>query len=225
MSPNPKHKTAKPGSGCNTTKPPPASNSDAPSTPAAATGKSATSTKKKKAASSKQPAAPPQPDVAALLRDLVARANAGEGWAIQRLRRVLDDNPRFATRVGDLTAIAEASWIALMTGSDQLATEGTKRNLVALKDELRGPHPTPLEALLVDQVAVAWLGAQHAEIQAASPSSGSLDQASFKLKRAESCQKRLLSATKTLATIRTLLSKGLVPSNPLKLFAPDARTG
>ncbi len=207
--------------GRKTAKPPPESNSASPA--AAAKGKSATS--KKKAASSKKPAAPPPPDVAKLLRKLVARANAGEKWAIARLKGVLDDNPRFANRVGDLTRIAESSWITLVAGTDQLAIEGTKRKLADLKQELKGSHPTPLEALLVDQVAVAWLSAQHAEIQAASPSSGSLDQASFKLKRAESCQKRLLSASKTLATIRTLLSKGLVPTKPLKLFAPDSRTG
>lgn len=156
-----------------------------------------------------------------LLRKLVARANAGEQWAIQRLRAVLDDNPSFWRRAGDLTAVAEQAWIGLVAGSDLLAIECTKRKLAELKEELQGPNPTPMESLLVDTIAVAWLGSQHAEIQASAPTTGSLEQASWKLKRAESSQRRLLTATKTLATVRTLMSKGLAPANSLKLFTAD----
>jgi hypothetical protein len=65
----------------------------------------------------------------------------------------------------------------------------------------------------------------HAEIQAASPAGGSLEQAAFKLKRAESSQKRLLAATKTLATLRALVPAGLVPARPLRLHDPGALLG
>jgi hypothetical protein len=156
-----------------------------------------------------------------LLRKLVARANAGEMWAIRRLKGVLDDNPSFWRRAGDLTAVAEQAWITLVAGSDRLAIECTKRKLAELKDELQGSNPTPMESLLVDTIAVAWLGCQHAEIQASAPTTGSIEQATWKLKRAESSQRRLLTATKTLATVRTLMSKGLAPANSLKLFTAD----
>jgi hypothetical protein len=65
----------------------------------------------------------------------------------------------------------------------------------------------------------------HAEIQAASPSSASLEQAAFRLKRAESSQKRLLVATKTLATLRALVPAGLVPARPVSLYDPESKLG
>jgi hypothetical protein len=156
-----------------------------------------------------------------LLRKLVARANCGEQWAIQRLKGFLDDNPSFWRRAGDLTAVAEQSWLSLVAGPDLLAVESTKRKLAEMKAVLQGSHPTPIESLLVDAIAVAWLGSVHGELQAATPASGSLEQAAWKLKRAESGQRRLLNATKTLATVRTLMSKGLAPANTLKLFKSD----
>ncbi len=90
---------------------------------------------------------------------------------------------------------------------------------------MKGPHSTALEALLVDLLGVAWLSTQHAEIQAASPAGSSLDQVAFKLKRAESSQQRLLSAVKTLATLRALVPQGLMPAHPLRLHDPNKKSG
>ena len=165
------------------------------------------------------------PDYQQLFKEVVARANQGERLAIDRLRKFLDLNPFIWQRAGDLTAVAERAWVELIAGEDQFRTESVKRRLAELKDQLRGAHPTALEALLVDLVGVAWLGVNHAEIQAASPAGGSLDQAAFKLRRAESSQKRLLAATKTLATLRALVPQGLVPARPLRLHDPDQKLG
>src|SRR5262245_48430536 len=164
-------------------------------------------------------------DYQALFKQLVARANDGERLAIDRLKKFLDMNPGIWSRAGDLTTVAERAWVELIAGEDQFRTESVKRRLAELKDQLKGPHPTALEALLVDLVSVAWLGTQHAEIQAASPAGGSLDQAAFKLRRAESSQKRLLAATKTLATLRALVPSGLLPARPVRLHDPGAMLG
>jgi hypothetical protein len=95
--------------------------------------------------------------------------------------------------------------------------------VAGLKADLAGDEPTPIEALLIDHLAACHLAAQHAEIQAASGCGGSLEQANFRLRRAESAQKRLLHATKTLATLRALVPQGLVPASPLKVFAPEKK--
>jgi hypothetical protein len=58
----------------------------------------------------------------------------------------------------------------------------------------------------------------HAEIQAASPGAGSLQQAAFRRRRAESALRRHVSTVKTLATLRSLLPAGLAPAHPLRLF-------
>jgi hypothetical protein len=165
------------------------------------------------------------PDYQQLFKEVVARANQGERLAIDRLKSFLDLNPHIWGQAGDLAAVAERAWAELIAGQDVFRTESVKRRLAELKDQLKGPHPTALEALLVDLVGVAWLGVQHAEIQAASPAGGSLDQAAFRLKRAESSQKRLLAATKTLATLRALVPAGLVPARPLRLHDPGALLG
>jgi hypothetical protein len=167
----------------------------------------------------------PAPDYQQLFKELVARANAGEREALARLRKFLDANPHIWSRAGDLTAVAERAWIELIAGEDQFRVESVKRRLTQLKDELKGPHPTALEAVLVDLIAVAWLGAHHVEIEAASPAGGSLAQAAFKLRRAESSQKRLLAATKTRATLRALVPRGLVPARPLWLHDPGQKLG
>jgi hypothetical protein len=165
------------------------------------------------------------PDYQQLFKEVVARANQGERLAVDRLKSFLDLNPDIWGKAGDLAAVAERAWVELIAGQDVFRTESVKRRLVELKDHLKGPHPTALEALLVDLVGVAWLGVHHAEIQAASPTSGSLAQAAFKLRRAESSQKRLLAATKTLATLRALVPQGLVPARPVRLHDPDQKLG
>ena len=165
------------------------------------------------------------PDYQQLFKEVVARANQGERLAIDRLRKFLDLNPFIWQRAGDLTAVAERAWVELIAGEDQFRTESVKRRLAELKDQLKGPHPTALEAVLCDLIGVAWLGTQHAEIQAASPAGASLAQAAFRLRRTESAQKRLLNAARTLATLRALVPGGLVPAQPLRLHNPESELG
>ncbi len=178
-----------------------------------------------KTSATKDPASPPQPDLQVEFKRLIDLANKGDRDAISRLRRFLDANPSIWKRAGDLSALAESSWLELIAGSDKLMDESVKRQLHAMKGELAGPHPTELERLLIQQVATTWLAMTHAEMLAANPASASLGQANFRLKYVESAQRRHLNAMKMLATMRLLLSRGLVPSNPLKLFDPDKRIG
>jgi hypothetical protein len=153
----------------------------------------------------------------------VAQANGGDAEALARLRAFLDANPWLWQQAGDLTAAAEGAWLGLIAGPNHLVAESVKRRLAALKDDLKGPHAGTLEALLVDVVAVAWLALQDAELGAARPAGGSLAQAAFRLKRAESCQRRFASAVKTLAGLRALAPQGLVPARPLQVFGPERR--
>jgi hypothetical protein len=160
-----------------------------------------------------------------LLRQLIARANDGDREALARLRQFLDLNPALWARAGDLTEAAERAWIELVVGTDQFAAESVRRRVAQLKAELQGPSPTRLEALLIDQISLTWLAAQHGEIQAASPAGGSLQQAAFRLRRAESAQRRHLTAIKTLATLRSLSPAGLVPTRSIRLHDPDQKLG
>jgi hypothetical protein len=148
-------------------------------------------------------------------KELVQRANAGERDALDQLRKVLDLVPSIWQRAGDLTAKAEWAWLLAIAGSNRLVAESAKRCLRQLKSELAGPQPTPIENLLIDQIAVAWLATRHAEIQTACQDGNSLTLAAFHLKRTESAQKRFLAAVKTLAMVRSLLPVGLAPARRL----------
>jgi len=148
---------------------------------------------------------------------MVTRASGGDKKAVSILRKVLDKNPEIWRQAGDVTANAERAWIEVMAGNNWLAQESLRRRLADLKGELAGSHPTPLEQILVDQVAVNWLAAQHTASEAAGQS-GSLGIAAMRLKRTESCQRRLLSAVRTLTTLRALAPQGLAPRDGVKLF-------
>jgi hypothetical protein len=77
-----------------------------------------------------------------------------------------------------------------------------------MKTKLAGTHASPLEHLLVDVVGTTYLAALYGETAAASQPAGSTAQLNYRLRRAEAGQRRFLRASKTLATVAALLSRG-----------------
>jgi len=163
------------------------------------------------------------PDRHALFLRLIERANGGDQDALRHLGAFLDQNPWLWQRAGDLTAATESAWVNLLAGQNALASESIKRRVAGLKRELEGEQPTRLEALLVEQIAVTWLACKHAEQKAACAATGSPAQDAFKLKRAESAQKRFNNAIKTLALLRSVKRAGLVPANQMRLHEPGKK--
>jgi hypothetical protein len=118
-----------------------------------------------------------------------------------------------------LARLAEAAWIEHVVGKDALVGEAVKRRLTELKSNLSGERPTTLETLVVDLVAVNFLAERQAEISSAADTP-SLQEAAFRLKRAESTQRRYLASLKLLANLRALLPQGLEPEGTLRIFDP-----
>jgi hypothetical protein len=151
------------------------------------------------------PPARPQHSRKQGLQVVIARANAGNETCLQGLRELLDAEPDLWREAGDLARYAEAQWVDVAAGQNAFLREAAKRHLAALKAELLGPCPTPLEELLVSQVGVTYLAAQYGEMAAAKPAQGRQGpEAVFRLKQAESAQKRHLAAMKTLAAVRAM---------------------
>jgi hypothetical protein len=145
------------------------------------------------------------------LEQLTQRANAGDRQALADLRAFLDEHPEVEEHIGDLARLAERHWIAALAGDDALLGETVKRRIVHLKEALAGPNPSEVERLVVGLVAVNHLAERHA----ADPSTKSIEQAAFRLKRAESAQRRYLASIKMLAQMRAILPHGLAPEgNP-----------
>ena len=147
------------------------------------------------------------------LPDLVRRAQQGDHSVLPWLRRTLDDDPAIWQRHGDLAAQAQAAWLALVAGPDLVLRESVGRKLDALRAELAGPAPSPLERLLVERVTACWLQAHFADASYAQAPGPAATPAVLRelLHRQDSSQKRYLAAIKQLAVIRKLLRPALSP--------------
>ena len=92
-------------------------------------------------------------------------------------------------------------------GGNEVAKEVTARKLKALRRQLRGPDPSPLEDLLATRIALNWLTLYYAEMIYATPHARSRGACRWTpgthcQERIDRCQKRYLSAIRALAQLR-----------------------
>jgi hypothetical protein len=157
------------------------------------------------------------------LRELVARAQAGDASVLPALREALDADPSLWQRCGDLAAQAQAAWLQLLAGHDLFLHESVQRKLEALRLELAGPDPSPLERLVVERILAGWLQVHYADssyAQARGPQAAPAVLREMQ-RRQESAQRRYLAAVKQLALIRRLLRPAV---SPLQLAVPVPET-
>src|SRR5262245_4456296 len=162
------------------------------------------------------------------LKELLERAGAGDAAALPALRRAFDENPELAKRLGDLAAHAEQALLSLAVGDNLAAREAVTRQAAKLRQELLGSGPSPLERLLVDRVALCWLAANAAEIEAAhllrtTPSSSPANAAAQK--RLGQAQQRFLAAVKALALVRKLVRPSPSPVDLLRRPVSEVTPG
>jgi hypothetical protein len=115
-------------------------------------------------------------------------------------------------RLGDLAAHAELTWIGHVSGTDVALKEMLARKLGALKAELGGSAPSPLERMLIDSIAISWLIVSHADLEAAGTRDGDPRRANLAMKRQTQAMQRYATAIKALATVRRLLPSALTPT-------------
>jgi hypothetical protein len=148
----------------------------------------------------------------ARLTALQRRAQDGDAGALAELRKALDADPGWWQQTGNVAWQAENAWLKAYAGKDELAKEATARKLQAMRRELCGPSPSPLERLLVSRITLTWLTLYHAEAlyawRMASADGISFDLGTHMQERVDRCQKRYLAAIKALATLRKLEQRG-----------------
>jgi hypothetical protein len=167
------------------------------------------------------PAAPDLDEIKALL----TRAGGGDQAALPRLRALLDETAMWR-RLGDLAAHAELTWIGHVSGTDLALKEMLARKVSALKVELGGPAPSPLERLMIDRIAINWLIVGHADIEAAATKDGDPRRADLAMKRQTQATQRLATAIKALATVRRLLPTAAGPAaRPVEAGTQEDRAG
>jgi hypothetical protein len=136
---------------------------------------------------------------------LLKRAEQGDYAVLPKLREALDADARLWRHYGDLAAQAEASLILLAAGKNLLLAESLQRKLWALKDELGGESPSPLERLLVERTTATWLQVSYFDGLLAQAKGASETQAKMLQRQQDAAHRRHLTAVKTLATVRKLL--------------------
>jgi hypothetical protein len=138
------------------------------------------------------------------LMALIDRAQDGDEEALPVLREVLDEAPEIA-RIVDLARNVERSIIEKMSGDDVFTQEAMPRNLKAMKREIAGENPSPLERLLAERITVCWLELQYFHaIYTQNLGSFSLAQSDFHQRRIDKAHRRYISSIKALAQIRKM---------------------
>ena len=113
----------------------------------------------------------------------------GDEAALPRLRALLDETEMWR-QLGDLAGHAELTWLRHVSGTDLGLREMLARKLGALKAELGGPAPTPLERLMIDRIAINWLIVGHADLEAAGTKDGDPRRADLALRRQTQAEQR-----------------------------------
>lgn len=135
-------------------------------------------------------------DLAGITAQIQSRLDAREGPARVDLR-TLD---ALATEV-------QGVLIAAMTQGNGTVAETIVNQIAALREELAGPSPSPLEALLVERVVACWLHLQHTELRYAQHLGRlTMAQGEYHQRSIERAERRYLAAIKALATLRRLLT-------------------
>ena len=141
------------------------------------------------------------------IQTLVQRAQAGDHGSVIALRTYLDANPSVWQSAGDLAAQTEKILIGIVSGSDLLRTECLTRKLEALKADLAGPNPTPVEKLVIARIAIAWLQVHSADLEATAMlirDNGATTLSVYAQKRLDSANRRYLQCLRSLEILRRI---------------------
>jgi hypothetical protein len=141
------------------------------------------------------------------LKALLVRVRDGDEGAVPRLREVLREAPELARRFVDPAIQAERSIIDSFAGGDSglVVREALPHTLEALRVELGGRSPSPLERLLVERIVATWLQLHYFEtLYAQNMDEMTIPESEFHQKRIGRAHRRHLSAVKTLAQIRKM---------------------
>ena len=135
-------------------------------------------------------------------------ARKGNTKVLPLLRRALDEHPELWQHYGNLALQSQESWLKLIAGKDLLLAETMRRHLDAMRTELAGPNPKPLDRLLVDRILACHVQVLYFEAaETSDPTAENMRLARYRLDRRDQAHRQFLAAVKTLATVRNLVAR------------------
>ena len=140
------------------------------------------------------------------LTRLMQHAQQGDLTILPVLRTLLDQVTALWEDSRVLAQQVERAWMTALSGHDLLRKEMITREVEALRHQLLGAHPTPLDKLLVDRICACWLAVHHAELHAATRFKGhAVALSPAEEHRLDKVHHRFLTAVRELARVRKLL--------------------
>ncbi len=145
------------------------------------------------------------------LARLLQQARQGDASVLPALRQFLDKTPALWRDHGDLAARVRTLWVQLASGPNLLLAESLTRQLAALTTELAGAAPSPLERLLAERVAICWLQVSYYDGLLTQTRESPPAQVRLLRQQQDAAHRRYLTAIKTMATVRKLLTPARSP--------------
>ena len=136
--------------------------------------------------------------------ELVAKMNQGDTAATESVGTMLDNHPEIWRQAGDLAKISEFTQIKAIAQKNKLGVGLFTRYSDALKKEIAGSAPTPLERLAAERVVQTWMQVEHVDMVCADADMP-LSQLRFWTSRQDAAHRRFITAVKSLTMVRTLL--------------------
>jgi hypothetical protein len=149
---------------------------------------------------------PPAPEVLAEIKTVADKAERGDVSVLPRLRELLAQYPALWRHYGDLAAQAEMAWVTRAAGPDLYLRECLLQQAAALRAELAGPTPSPIERLLVERAVACWLQLQYFSAAEAQVHGESPKLTMYRARRHEQAQRMYLTALAAMTTLRRLLA-------------------
>lgn len=141
-------------------------------------------------------------------QEVLKRAAKGDesvGWYVKEIfDRDEREGGKLLQRYADSFTHTARALVKAAAGKDIGIETGLLRKIGAVREELAGPSPTPLERILAERVALCWFDAHEMDRQYIDQSDMSLKQAEYRESRRDRAHRRFLVACKTLATVRRL---------------------
>jgi len=138
--------------------------------------------------------------------DAIARAFAGDASALPMLGEMFEADPATMLAVANvsLAYLIQEGAVSRIAGECLFTREALPRQVEAMRRELAGPRPSPIERLLADRAALCWLDTLDWDMRLSRSERLTAAQEEHVDKMRGRTIRRLLAALKTLAQVRKI---------------------